>query len=619
MAESNERISDNDWIQIANWIRTEYMLRCERRKQRELICKEIDRQIALLPKVRNPQDGTPGWYPSIEMPSQFNALEVIAADQMRLLFPRSGGWYRASANLTDDYINEWNERRGTNSLIGNDALPVKMDQETADALVRATIDHFHKMYNFRENMGLTAAEAIKYGTGICRVMPVKPAFYTDQWRGEHRKQMSGPAVVPCSFWTTYLDDSWVATMHEGQMVGPSTIRTYWQPLGDLERAAKVGADRGGWIASQIKLLIGKSGVDDRKGQVQLLEFEGDVLVPKSRGSIYLPNVLITIAMSQGAVNAIRFRKNPMPFRSYVNWSYFRHDVRSPYADSPLVKGEPLQEMITSIANDFLAASRLNALPVVAYDRHDPTLAAENGPTIHPNAMIPMDSPNAVEVLDIGDPAALANALIGMIKQHEDTTGVNDARRGQRLKSHTTAYAADVEAAQGIARTDDFVTDLEMGPVTTILYMEYAIALDSLKSPQPIAINSEGIDGWLKLAAADLPPEAEFTVLGAEGQANDRDRLQAAIGAHQFVLSLAPAAAQLGIEFPINFQGIARDVYERSGINNGDKFIGAEPTIAEGAADESVIPGIAGGMDPNAANGAAPLQPMEEGIPGQTIQ
>jgi len=619
VAESNERISDNDWISIAQWIRSEYALRCERRKDREKICKEIDRQIALLPRLRNPQDGTPGWYPTVEMPTQFNALEVIAADQMRLLFPRSGGWYKASANLTDDFINSWNERRAVNPLIGADAMPVLMDQETADALVRATIDHYHKMYNFREKMGIVASETIKYGTGICRVLPVKPAFYTDQWRGAHRKEMSGPAVIPCSFWNTYLDDSWNATMHEGQMVGSSTIRTYWQPLGDLERAAKVGGADKGWISSQIKLMIGKTGPDDRKGQVQLLEFEGDILVPKSRGSIYLPNVLVTVAMHQGNVNVVRFKKNPMPFRSYVNWSYFRHDPRTPYADSPLVKGEPLQEMITAVANDFLAASRLNALPVVAYDRHDPTMAGEGGPTIHPNAMIPMDSPNAVEVLDIGDPAALANALLLMIKQHEDTTGSNDARRGQRLKSHTTAFAADVEAAQGIARTDDFVTDLEMGPVTTILYMEYAIAQDSLKSPQPIAVNSEGIDGWMKLAAADLPPEAEFQVLGSEGAANDRDRLQMAVQAHQFVLGVAPVAAQLGIPFPVNFQGIARDVYERSGINNASKFVGAEPTIAEGAADESAIPGIAGGMEAEGEDGAAALQPLPEGIPGQTLQ
>lgn len=620
MAESDKRLSDNDWEAIAQWLRAEYMLRCEHRRDREKICKEIDRQLALNPRARAPQDGTPGWYPDIEMPMQFNALEVICADQMRLLFPRTGTWYRASANLTDEYINEWNERRMMNPLIGSDPSPIMMDQDTGDALVRGVIDHFHKMYDFRQNMGICAAEAIKYGTGISRVLPVKPQFYMDNFRGGHRREMTGPAVIPCSFWNTYLDDSWNATMHEGTMIGPSTIRTYWQPLGDLERTAKVGGADKGWIASQVKRLIGKVGPDERKGQVQLLEFEGDILVPKSQGSIYLPNVRVWLAMHQGNVNIVRFQKSPVPFRTYVNWTYFRHDPRSPYGDSPLIKGEPLQEMITAVANDLLATTRMNALPPIAYDRHDPTLAAAGGPVLHPNAMMGVDAPNAVQVLDVGDPVALFNALSGLIKQHEDTTQQSDGRRGQRLKSHTTAYAADVEAAQGIARTDDFVTDLEMGPVTTILYMEYAIARDSLTSPQPIAINSEGIDGWIKLAGADLPPNAEFQVVGAEGASSDRERSQAAIGAHQFAISLATAAAQLGVPMTPNFEAMARDVYERSGINKSSDFIGAEQAVVEGAAAESAVPGLAGGMEAGLEGGSGEVQPMGEGPPpGMAIQ
>ena len=86
-------LTADDWQLIADWVRNEYERRKERRIELERIWKEIDRQLSMTPLPRQVSSGAKtDWYPELELPSQFQTLEVISADARRLLFPRNTEW-----------------------------------------------------------------------------------------------------------------------------------------------------------------------------------------------------------------------------------------------------------------------------------------------------------------------------------------------------------------------------------------------------------------------------------------------------------------------------------------------------------------------------------------------
>ena len=303
------------------------------------------------------------------------------------------------------------------------------------------------------------------------VTPVKLTNFSYDFRGLDKEGLIGPAVIPCSIKNTYLDDTPTAVLHEGIAISPSIIRTKLQNLESLKRAAKTGGPEKGWIISQLNKIEDPADDEGRRGFVETIEFEGDLIVPKSKGSIFLPNVIVTVAVHKGPPRPVRFRESPVPFRSYAVGHYMRDDVSSPYGASPLMKGQPIQEAATEIFNDLMAVAALDAQPPITYDRHEVEFAGSNGPEIFPGAQFPADAPNAIEILKVGDQGALLNSYLALLKQYEDLTGANDPRRGSALKSHTTRGATELEASRGIARTDDFVTGVEQGPLTSILHME----------------------------------------------------------------------------------------------------------------------------------------------------
>ncbi len=618
--EEKRRLNKNDLATLGDYINAEFQRRQAKRKDLEALWGEIDRQVAMTPVARDIRSGTAkDWYPDTELPLQFNALEVIGADTRRLKFPRGTEWFSVSADVNDAYAKRWQTQREKSALLTGGgftdapdvelpgglsakglAQQIDLDQETANVLSKVTMDHYHRQYDFRTQMDLFDAEMIKYGTGVVRVRPVKTSKFTMDFRGNKNDGMEGPAVIPCSIRDTYLEINPTGA-HEGVMIAPLTLRASWQRLDSLLLAAKRGGKERGWMPKQINDMIPESA----NRMVRLIEGEGDFVIPKSSGSIYLPNFLITIAVGQGLVRVIRMRENPVPFRSYVVGNYMRDKVDSPYGASPLMKGQPLQEAGTAIMNDLLAASRFASQPAATYDRHDPNFAATGGPELFPGAMIPADSPNAVETLDIGNMAEASGALAMMLKLYEDVTGANDARRGAPVKSHTTTGGVELEASRGIARTDDFVTAVEQGPLTTILYMEWEIIKSVMKSKQAISVNAGGIEGWVNLTAADLPDNIIFNVHGSAGVLNERERAGNFLSASQFVIQMAAQAAQMGKPFEVSFEEIAEEAYKLGGIQNASRFIGG---TQGGAGQPEAGPGVPGDVDGAAEDIIAQLQP-----------
>ena len=599
-----EALPPNDLSMVARYIKSEFETRKQRRKDLEVVWKEVDRQIAMTPFPRELQSGKKNdWLPDLELPLQFNTLEVNAADARRLKFPRGSEWYSVSANLTDEYQKRWTERREKHETVGKfpdgRPIPIKLDQDTANIYVKAVLDHFHRLYDFRGMVDLFDAECIKYGTGAARIRQVSVHKFFPEYRGAKPGAAMAPAFIPASIKNTYLDDSPIAVMHEGILLAPGHIRCSYKQISDLKRAIAAGGPERGWRQEAIAKLKPLSGRDSNKGLVEILEYEGDLVVPRSDTSaVYLPNAIVTIALGRGVNEVIRFQENKFPFNSYVVGHYFREKIDSAYGVSPLMKGQPIQEAATESLNALMAAAALAARPPCFYDRNDAELKVRGGPDLFPGSLTPTESPDAVEFMERADIGQLLNVYLGLLKQYEDLTSVNDPRRGGATKSHTTATAVDIEQSRGISRVDDFVQGVELGPMTSMLHMEYEIAKDSLKTPQHIQADMGGIEGWFRASAADLADQVAFRVHGSAGVLNERQQAENFAAATNMVLQLAGTAAQLGVPLSVDFQAIAEEAYRKAGVNNAGRFITTAKAISNESPPGAAVPSNGGGIPTN---------------------
>lgn len=595
MAESQnsdkESLSAQDWTAVAQFIRAEKERRKMNRSEKEADWAEVDRQVAMVPQPREYSDGEAAdWMPNTELPDQFNALEAIAADARSLKFPRGTQWFEITADLSEEYAERWERNRAKRDLVPNVDEPTRLDQETANVLAKAAMDHFHRLWDFRGASDLLDVEAIKYGTFCARVRPVTHTKFSHDFRGVKSDQSRGPAVIPCPIKTTYLDDTPSAVMHEGITTSPSFIRENWQRLSDLRRAAKIGTADRGWIGRNVEKLRDAAKKDGQKDQVELLEFEGDLTVPKSRGSIFLPNSIVTVGIMNDVAQPVRFRENLTPFRSYVPGWYMRDDANSPYGTSPLMKGIPLQEASTLAFNDMMAAAAWNANPSIAYDKNDPNFAASGGPEFFPGSRNGTESPNAIEVLEIGNVGELLAVWQELDQKYENVTGVNDPRRGQPAKSHTTGTSSELEFSRTIARTEDFVVGQEQGPYTSILYMEWDIIKSTLSTPQPILVQGAGFDGFVMLSAADLPDRVDIKVVGSAGPIREREKANAFFDATDRAIAVAAQAQQFGTIVRLNWEDIIATGYELVGVDNSAKFIGGSEDVP---LEPEAEPGVSG--------------------------
>ncbi|KKL79685.1 hypothetical protein LCGC14_2012320, partial [marine sediment metagenome] len=331
--ETKDALNAADWKAIAEYIKAEKERRKEARAHKEKQWAEVDRQLRMEPLPRVVASGEEkDWFPNTEMPMQFDTLEVTAADAKRLIFPRGTEWYSVNSELSDEYLRRFQRRRRTKPLIGSQPLPTQLDQETADVLVKTVIDHYHRLFDFRANVVSFAIEAIKYGTAVSQVREVNHPNLSNDFRGL-KGNIRGPAMIPRSIKNTYLDDTPHSAMSEGLFSAPATIESSFQHLEKLKKAARLGGKDQGWMIGQIKELEPLGQADNKQGHVELLKWEGDLIVPRKGKSIFLPNVLVTVAVGNNAPRPVRFRENLVPFHSYVIGHYMREDVRDPYGVS----------------------------------------------------------------------------------------------------------------------------------------------------------------------------------------------------------------------------------------------------------------------------------------------
>lgn len=577
MAEKKKAFSENEWTAIADFVKAEKDRRAAHphRKQLERDWKEIDRQLAMEPKPRKLASGSESdWLPNQELPLQATALEVILADANRMKFPRGRDWYEAHSEVSREYEQRFGESSMALYSKGvSSAEPIRVDQETADVLVKATLDHYHGLYDFRGHWDLLDGEAIKYGTYVGYVREVLIPKFDINVSGAFPRDLRGPALVPHSIKDVFLDDTPLSVMHEGVATSGAVVRRHYKKLDDLKRAVKDGGNGRGWMASALAALEPKKGNLETREHLEMLEWEGDILVPQSGSPIFIPAVRLLVAVGNGTARVVRYQDSIKG--SYFVGHYMRERRDSPYGVSPLMKGRPIQEAATEVFNRLSAAAILNAEPPTFYDKYDTALAAAGGPSLAPGSSTGCEDPTKVKDLQIGDPAALLQVYLALLKQYEDITAVNAPRIGAQGKSHTTAFGIDVEQSRGQVRTEDYVGAQLHGPMKLVLEKEYAIVRDIMRTPQPILIDEAGIEGWRTVTADQLPDRVAFTVHGSLGPLNEREKMQAFDVATQRALSLIAAGTQLGLPTPqIDLMEIIRHQYEQAGINDANRFLRA---------------------------------------------
>lgn len=598
---AKRRFDARDFDTIADFVAEEFARRSKDRSDIEKQWTDIDRQVAMQPDLRYKKndkgeiDAQMNWLSEIELPLQAQALEILDADARRFMKPDTGNWFRAHAEMTDEYL----KKVDFQSLVKGDEteVPSKITQDNADKLAEGFATSLMKPYDFWGRIDKVNAESFKYGMGVARGRLETRNVYIDEARGVRKDVRKIPVFVPCSIKNLFLDDAEVS-MHSAQVLGPAHIWRDYMKFESLALAASRGStdpndEDGGWMPAALKKLS-----PDKEGYVTLLEMEGDLVVPRRTvRSVVIPNAIVTVAMggksktgAQAMRAVIRFRFRKLPFSSYMLFPYHYESVESIYPTSPLMKGRPLQALASAATNRLLDSAMLKVAPPVGYDRSDPFFAANGGPRIVPFAKWATSDPQAIKAhTDLGgDPATMASMMGQAIGLYADVTGILPSRIGAQTKSHTTAFAKDAELQRGAVRTIDYVNQVGGGAMLKWLDMAYRMGRETLTGKASFYIEAYG--GYVEVDKEHLPENVAFDWLGAGGPQDESQRMQNRVNA----LLLAAKLDQINLSTQkpgrINVNNAIDQVLREGGWSDLDAITNHDAVASGGAGAGALGPG-----------------------------
>lgn len=589
-----KRFDLRDWRYIAEYVFDEWDRRKKLRVEREKIWADIDRQIAMMPDATKKQlsNGKPDknkfWMSEIEPPLQAQALEVLTGDARRMEFAEGGSWFRAHAELTDEYL----KRADFQSIIMGDEteVPSQITQDNADKLTEGFLYSQFKSYDLYTRADKINAEAFKYGMGVGRGRVETSSVFIDDASGSIRRETRKvAALVPVSIKKLYLDDM-VSSLHSAQVLGPAQIFEDYMKLANLQLAASKGSTNpddpdGGWMPAGLKDLEG-----DKDGCVTVLEYEGELVVPRETvSSLFLPGCIVTVVKGAKSANGdaktgvIRFRWRKKPYSSYLLFPYHYEGCGEAYPTSPLEKGRPVQIMVAEAINRLLDAAALKNAPPVGYDRTDTEFAQKGGPVIHPYAKW-----GTVDLVKVyaeigGEPAAMSNVLQLGLNLYGELTGVLPARLGAQTVSHTTAFAKDKEIERGASRTVDYVKGSGQGPITRWLHMAYDLGRDAIKSGEKISFYIDSYGGYVELTKDMLPDAATFDWFGSGGPSEEQVKMQRRMQSLQLAMQMDQLKTAQGQPATVNLDAAIKQTLREGGWTDVDAITNMAAATAAPAA------------------------------------
>lgn len=553
------RFDARDEDYIAEFVIEEYHKRKRAREDRERCWKEIDRQIEMKPDtefkyvIRNGTrvlDDKKAWMAEMELPLQAQALEVLTADARRMMFPDSGTWFTAHAEMTDDYLRNVDLQ----ALIKGDEteVPSLINQDNADKLTEGFLLHLFAQADLQTRVDRINAESFKYGMGVGRGRMETKNVFIHEARGTVKETQKIPVLVPCSVKNLYLDEPG-SSMHSSQVLGEAHIARDHMKLENLKIAAAKGStdpesEDGGWIPRNMRKLE-----PDDDGYVTVLEMEGDIVIPRrTTRSMILPGCIVTVVLGgkdkggSATRSLIRLRFRKAAYSSYLLFPYHYEGAGDAYPTSPLMKGRPVQMTATHALNRLLDSAMLKNCPPVSYDRTDTFFAQMGGPAIFPGALWQSTDPGAIKAhVELGgDPGTLSAALSMAINLYAELTGVLPSRLGAQTVSHTTAFAKDAELQRGAVRTVDYVRQSGQGPLTRWLDMAYRMGRDAI-GQKGVSFFIAAYGGFVELTKDQLPENATFEWFGSGGPAEEQQKRQMRIQSLTAAMQMEQIGVQMG--------------------------------------------------------------------------
>lgn len=598
-----------DWNHIANCIYEKYKERKQRRADREKMWAEVDRQIRLEPDVvsKRHADGDADkndWFPEMELPDQATAHEILKSDAQRMMFPENGAFFKVFGDINEKILKAYKNfefLEGEDVRIAHEQTGgIEIDQEDINMVTQSFIEHNLYQYDYKLHWDMVYGESFKYGMGVGRMRNVKKTVVARTSQGSIKRDVSIPIMIPRSVKNVYLDDTKHSVMNEGYQISLGDVEARSQMLVDLQVAAQKGTadvkdENGGWMAAELKGLKG-----DDNGLVQLLEYEGDLVVPKKEGGSYIfYNYIITIVCGQSddkeakqIQRVIRVRQRTYNLPSLITAPYDIENVECPYGSSPLMKGYAIQKGGSETFNNLMAAVMLNGRPVLRYDQDDAIFSANGGLDVFPGAQIP--SMGAIDVLEIGDVNSLLAAYRSFREQYAEVTGITAPRMGQQTVSHTTAFAKNSEMQRGTVRTVDFVRSVMGSPMQQFLHLTYEMGKANLKDETPIFLNK--VKMFAKVGKELMPDHVKFEIYGSQAPAEDAARSQAKIAAIQLSMNIDQIKVSMGLGEPLNYEELQKEILREGGIEDVERLNiqnsrGANPKPALPSPDQGAgVPG-----------------------------
>ena len=192
----NRRITKADHGKVKSFVFDTLRQRekSEVRKDHEVIWREVDRQVQMKPPTAVNKSGKADedWHNAIQLGLLADALEILAADVMRLAFPNDRSWFAPHVSIPVE-IDE-----------NGDPIQDRTRQKKIDGVMRSLMNQQHSDFGFKDRMKLSVKEALTHGGMVFEVVWDQMAKFHG---GSKIENLAAPVWQPHSMWNCFPDHS----------------------------------------------------------------------------------------------------------------------------------------------------------------------------------------------------------------------------------------------------------------------------------------------------------------------------------------------------------------------------------------------------------------------------
>lgn len=537
------RVTEKDYGRIENFIMEEFGRRkgMQVRKDHEKIWKEVDQQIAMVPPKTAPRSQNPeeDWHSAIQMGAIADALEILAADVMRLAFPLDRNWFRPHVELEPQF--------DENGEIVED----RQLQRTTDGVLRSLMTQQHSDFGFKARVKQACKEALSHGGFVATVRWDTMRKFAS---GGRTLTLGAPVLDVHSMWNSFPDPSPSIYGTELFYRGSMIIRSYMPHSRFMRMRTFFRKER---VPKQ-KSKPANDVIDD----VELVTWYGDLSLPRQDGDFFLPNMKVVLA--NGVL--VYIKPNDTPYSPVIYAGYERDSLLDPYYSSPLIKRAPTHKLMTELMNRYIDSAEMKSDPPVVYDSYDSTMVAQGGPKMYPGAKVGIKGGAAnFKTVDVGDPSFMFNAVLALRQDVREGLSVDSVRSGVSEGTEQTATEIVKREQKGELRSLDFLRVLDSQALKPFLHMQHDLNLLHLEN-YPFFNNEINTPDFLRASKGDLPKNVIFEVVGSKEVIGEEQR------ASKFVIAMQGASAIPEISRRTDWDEVAKEMWNFTGIKDPERFV-----------------------------------------------